>query len=165
MKTISADRSSKDVRNRCRGTTARRAGLVAAILLTGCAKESAVKIEDPPEPKIEGETVRFTVDAPQLASIAVQPAEPLTLAMTHVTGRLYWNGDTTVGVFTPVAGRVVAIKADLGEPISVGTPLAEIDSPDFSQALANARTAVGNLAAADKSFTRSKELLEHGAVE
>ncbi len=43
-------------------------------------------------------------------------------------------------------------------------PLAEIDSPDFSQALANARTAVAKLAAADKAFTRSKDLLQHGAT-
>jgi cobalt-zinc-cadmium efflux system membrane fusion protein len=67
-------------------------------------------------------------------------------------------------VFTPVAGRVTAVRADLGQPISAGTPLAEIDSPDFAQALANTRTAVGNLAAADKAFSRSKELLAHGAA-
>ncbi len=42
--------------------------------------------------------------------------------------------------------------------------MAEIDSPDFAQALANARTAVGNLAAADKAYSRSKELLAHGAA-
>jgi membrane fusion protein, heavy metal efflux system len=94
----------------------------------------------------------------------VQDAQPRTLAVTHVTGRLYWNEDTTVGVFTPVAGKVTKINVDLGQPISIGTSLAEIDSPDFAQALANARTAVGNLAAADKAYSRSKELLAHGAA-
>ena len=39
-----------------------------------------------------------------------------------------------------------------------------LDSPDFGQALANARTAVGNLAAADKAFARAKELFAHGAA-
>jgi cobalt-zinc-cadmium efflux system membrane fusion protein len=67
-------------------------------------------------------------------------------------------------VFTPVSGRVTAIRADLGDTITAGAPLAEIDSPDFSQALANARTAAGNLAAADRAFTRSKELLQHQAA-
>jgi cobalt-zinc-cadmium efflux system membrane fusion protein len=86
------------------------------------------------------------------------------MAVTHVTGRLYWNDNSTVRVFTPVAGRVTHIRVDLGQPISAGSPLAEIDSPDFAQALANARTAVGNLAAADKAFSRSKELLAHGAA-
>jgi cobalt-zinc-cadmium efflux system membrane fusion protein len=130
----------------------------------GCSKEKAVTFDRPPDPKVEGEKVIFLTNAPQLASIAVQDAQARTMAVTHVTGRLYWNEDTTVGVFTPVAGRVTALRADLGQPIAAGTPLAEIDSPDFAQALANARTAVGNLAAADKAYSRSKELLEHGAA-
>jgi cobalt-zinc-cadmium efflux system membrane fusion protein len=69
-----------------------------------------------------------------------------------------------VGVFTPVAGRVTHIRVDLGQTVSAGSPLAEIDSPDFAQALASARAAVGNLAAVDKAFSRSKELLAHGAA-
>ena len=106
----------------------------------------------------------FPANAPQLASIKVEAAQPRTLALTHLTGRLYWNDDRTVRVFTPVAGRVIAIRADLGDVLAPGAPLAEIDSPDFSQALANARTAAANLAAADKAFTRSKDLLQHGAA-
>jgi cobalt-zinc-cadmium efflux system membrane fusion protein len=69
-----------------------------------------------------------------------------------------------VRIFTPVAGRVTRVLADLGRPVSLRMPLAEIDSPDFNQALANARTAVGNLAMADKAWNRSKQLLEHGAA-
>jgi cobalt-zinc-cadmium efflux system membrane fusion protein len=45
-----------------------------------------------------------------------------------------------------------------------GTPLAEIDSPDFGQALSDARTAVGNLVAADKALSRTRELFEHEAA-
>ncbi len=138
-------------------------GLLAVIGLLGCHKEPE-KAAGPPEPKVEGEKVIFASGAPQLSSLTVQTAEPRTLALTHLTGRLYWNDETTVRVFTPVAGRVTQVRADLGDPISVGTPLAEIDSPDFGMALANARTAIGNLAAADKAFTRAKQLLEHGAA-
>jgi cobalt-zinc-cadmium efflux system membrane fusion protein len=139
-------------------------GLLALVGWLGCGKEKSATFEPPPDPKVDGAKVTFLTNAPQLASISVQTAQARTLAVTHVTGRLYWNEDTTVGVFTPVAGRVTALRADIGQPISVGTPLAEIDSPDFAQALANTRTAVGNLAAADKAYARSKELLEHGAA-
>jgi cobalt-zinc-cadmium efflux system membrane fusion protein len=138
--------------------------LLALAGLLGCSKEKPVTFERPPDPKVTGEKVVFLTNAPQLASISVQPAQARTMAVTHVTGRLYWNDDATVRVFTPVAGRVTDIRVDLGRAISAGTPLAEIDSPDFAQALANARTAVGNLAAADKAFSRSKELLAHGAA-
>jgi cobalt-zinc-cadmium efflux system membrane fusion protein len=138
--------------------------LLGVVCLLGCNKEKPAAVADLPSPKVDGEKVVFLTNAPQLASISVQTAEVRTLAVTHVTGRLYWNEDTTVGVFTPVAGRVTDVRVDLGQAISIGTPLAEIDSPDFAQALANARTSVGNLAAADKAFSRSKELLAHGAA-
>jgi len=148
----------------CASALPRWLALLTLAGLLGCEKEKPVKVADLPEPKVTGEMVAFVPNAPQLASIAVQVAQARTMAVTHVTGRLYWNDETTVRVFTPVAGRVTAIRADLGQPLSAGSPLAEIDSPDFAQALANARTAVGNLAAADKTFSRSKELLAHGAA-
>jgi cobalt-zinc-cadmium efflux system membrane fusion protein len=138
--------------------------LAAALALAGCGKESAPVVENTPEPTVNGETVTFATNAPQLESILSEPAQARTKAVTHVTGRLYWDGDATVGVFTPVAGRVLSLQADLGQRVSAGTPLAILDSPDFAQALANARTAVAALAAADKAFTRSKELLAHGAA-
>ncbi len=137
--------------------------VLAIVSLLGCHKEPE-KAAGPPEPKVEGEKVVFPSDAPQLNSLSVQTAKPRTLAITHLTGRLYWNDQTTVRVFTPVAGRVTQVLADLGDPISVGTPLAEIDSPDFGQALADARTSAGNLAAAEKAFNRSKDLLNHQAA-
>jgi cobalt-zinc-cadmium efflux system membrane fusion protein len=137
--------------------------LATVLTLAGCRKEQP-QTPEPPAPKVEGDTVSFPANAPQLAFITAQSAEPRTAAATRLTGRLCWDDDLTVRVFTPVAGRVTAIRADLGDAIAAGAPLAEIDSPDFSQALANARTAVGNLAAADKAFTRSKELKQNGAA-
>ena len=141
-------------------------GLLIVFGLLGCTKDATVRVVELPAPKVDSDkaSVRFATNAPQLASITVQVAQPRTLAVTHVTGRLYWDDDITVRVFTPVAGRVIALRADLGQAISAGTPLAEIDSPDFGQALANARTAVGNLAAAEKAYRRSQELLQHGAA-
>jgi cobalt-zinc-cadmium efflux system membrane fusion protein len=140
-------------------------GLLALALLAGCGKgEKEPAFAPPPSPKIDGEKVIFTTNAPQLDSIEVQTAQVRTTAVTHVTGRLMWNEDATVGVFTPVAGRVIRIMAELGQSVSNGAPLAEIDSPDYDQAVAAERTAAANLAAADKAYARSKELLEHGAA-
>jgi cobalt-zinc-cadmium efflux system membrane fusion protein len=139
-------------------------GLAAAMAVAGCAKVKPAAVEEIPAPKLQGETVAFLTNAPQLVSFSSEPARARTLAVTHVTGRLYWNGDTTVGVFTPVAGRVVSLLADLGQSVAVGTPLAVLDSPDFAQALANARTAVAALLAADKAYTRSTNLFAHGAA-
>jgi cobalt-zinc-cadmium efflux system membrane fusion protein len=134
--------------------------------LLGCSKNAKIVVDTIPQPRIDTEkaVVSFPADAPQLSSITVQPAEARTLSVSHATGRLYWDDDVTVRVFTPVAGRVTALKADIGQHVEKDGALAELDSPDFGQALASARTAVGNLAAADEAYARSKGLLEHGAA-
>jgi len=132
-------------------------------MAAGCGRQPQVP-DAPPDPKVDGDRVTFLPNAPQLSSLQVDAAEPRRLAITHLTGRLYWNDKTTVRVFTPVMGQVVAIRADIGQAVQAGSPLAEISSPDYGQALADARTAAANLAAANKAFSRSKDLLEHGAA-
>ena len=67
-------------------------------------------------------------------------------------------------IYSPVAGRVLNSPVEVNQPVTAGDALAWLDSPDFGQALADARTAVGNLAAADKAFGRARELLAHGAA-
>src|SRR5581483_3288079 len=136
--------------------------LLAALCLVGCKEEK--KTTDVAGPKVAGEKVIFAADAPQTASLSVETAEPRKVAITHFTGRLYWDDDATVRIFTPVAGRVGEILVNLGQSIPANTALAKINSPDFGQALADARTAAGNLRAAEKAFTRAKELQAHGAA-
>ena len=138
-------------------------GLPAALALSGCGKSEVTSTPDLPQPTVNGNDVVFVTNSPQLDSITVETAQPRTMAIKHVTGRLYWNDNTTVRIFAPVLGRVTKVLADIGDSVSVNTPLAELDSPDYAQALANARTAVGNLMAADKGLQRTKELLAHGA--
>jgi cobalt-zinc-cadmium efflux system membrane fusion protein len=138
-------------------------GLPAALALSGCGKSDDSATLEVPQPTVNGYEVVFATNSPQLDSITVETAQPRTVAIKHVTGRLYWNDDTTVRIFTPVFGRVTRVMADIGDPVSTNTPLAELDSPDYAQALANARTAVGNLMAADKALQRTKELLARGA--
>jgi cobalt-zinc-cadmium efflux system membrane fusion protein len=135
----------------------------AAVLLAGCHKADQPAPESP-APKVEGSTVVFPADAPAQNSLNVETAQPQKIAITHLTGRLYWDDDVTVRVFTPVAGRVAALRADLGQRLEAGAALADIDSPDFGQAQADARTAEGNLRAAEKAYNRAKELLAHGAA-
>jgi len=141
----------------------RAACLSVLVGVAGCVRKTS-STEGPAGPRVEGLRVIFPPDAPQLASLTLQAAEPRKLAITHLTGRLYWSEDSTVRIFTPVMGRVTAVKADIGQAVSVGTPLAEISSPDYGQALADARAAAANLLVADKAYARSKDLFENGAA-
>jgi cobalt-zinc-cadmium efflux system membrane fusion protein len=130
--------------------------------LTGC--KPAVGTEQGTAPKVNGDQIIFATNAPQLASIATVTAQLIPPASLSLFGRLIWNGDTTASIFSPVAGRVLKIPARLNTAVAAGEVLAEVDSPDYSQALADVRTAEGNFAAADKALTRAQDLLGHGAV-
>jgi membrane fusion protein, heavy metal efflux system len=140
----------------------RLGGLAAVLTLPACRREAQVAA--PPAPRIEANQVTFATDAPQLESLTTETARPRPTAVTNATGRLMWDDDLTVNVFTPVAGRVTSIAGKLGQTVSINSPLAEIDSPDFGQAQADARTAEGNLRLAEKALTRAKELFDHGAA-
>jgi cobalt-zinc-cadmium efflux system membrane fusion protein len=75
-----------------------------------------------------------------------------------------WDDETTVRVYSPVAGRVVAITATLGERVAKDAVLVRIDSPDFGQAQADVRKANADALLAARTLARTKDLFEHGAV-
>ncbi len=133
-----------------------------ALLVSGCRHET------PPEaagdPKVSGEKISFPPDSPQLSSVAVTAVEARASASTQLSGRLIWNDDVTVRVFTPFAGRVRKITADLGATVAKNASLAEVESPDFGQAQADARKAEGDLKLAERNLTRLQELFAHGAA-
>jgi cobalt-zinc-cadmium efflux system membrane fusion protein len=137
--------------------------LLSLAAAAGCSRQAA-QAPEPPAARVEGDRVTYAPNAPQLAYISVEAAQPRRLAVSHLTGRLYLADDATVRVFTPVAGQVTAIRADVGQAVAKDAPLAEISSPDYGQALADARAADASLTAADKALSRSKDLLQNGAA-
>jgi len=135
---------------------------ILAIMVAGCHRET--NPEPSPTPRVEGDKITFPTNAPQLGYLTVEPVQERKAAAVGLYGRLAWDDDVTVRMYSPVGGRVIAIPVEVNQRVAAGDALASLDSPDFGQALANARTAVGNLAAADKAFARAKELFAHGAA-
>ncbi len=140
------------------------------LLLVGClaagtagcrAKDTA---DAPPDPAVHGDAIRFPQNAPQLASLVVHPAGVEQSATTRLFGRLTWDDDVTVRVFTPFGGRVRRVLVDVGQPIARGTPLAEVESADFAEAQAEARTSESDERLASSNLARLRELYEHGAA-
>jgi len=135
---------------------------VLATLLVGCHHDA--NPDQPAGPKVAGDTISFAADSPQLAALALAPAELRAPVNTELSGRLLWNEEATVRVFTPFAGRVRKIAADLGQHVETNAPLAEVESPDFGQAQADARKAESDLKLTTRSLTRLRELYAHGAA-
>ncbi|MGZ5721678.1 MAG: efflux RND transporter periplasmic adaptor subunit, partial [Burkholderiales bacterium] len=137
-------------------------GIVAiALVIAGCSKEAA----DPalPEPKVEGETITFPVPdkAPRLATkvVAYEPAPNVQL-----NGRLVWDEEHTVRVYSPFAGRVSRILVQPGARVRKGQTLAVLGSPEFGQAQTEARRAETDLKLAETNLQRQKELESYGVA-
>lgn len=133
------------------------AGLVA---LAACSAEPP---PPPPDsgPSISGTTVRFPR---RVEGIRTEPVQDAGTTMLTLPGRLAWDEDRTVRVFPPFAGRVTALRAQVGDAVRAGQPLAEIAAPEFGQAVADARRAEADVALARETAGRQRELHDAGLV-
>jgi cobalt-zinc-cadmium efflux system membrane fusion protein len=156
------------VQNMSRARALVRAGFGAAALagllglVAGCSDKSH---EDAGQaPVVKGASVVFPDGSPQLAAFASEPVE-VTKPITHnLTGRLTWDEDRTVRVFSPFAGRIQAIRARVGERVAAGQTLASIASPDFGQTQAEASRAAADFAVAQKNVERLRDLAANGVA-
>jgi cobalt-zinc-cadmium efflux system membrane fusion protein len=136
--------------------------LALAWLALACG--TGTKTDELPGPQVEGDHVVIAEGSPQLAALSLDEARPRSTPVRQYTGRLAWNDDVTVRVYSPVAGRVRDVKVNVGERVTGGQTLASISSPDFGQAQADARAADGQLRLAERTLARQRDLFAHGAA-
>jgi cobalt-zinc-cadmium efflux system membrane fusion protein len=138
--------------------------LVAALPLfsAGCHKQ-AESSESPPI-HVESNHVVVIPGSPPASSISLETAASPAPAVLTLNGRLVWDDNVTTRLFSPFAGRVIKIKVESGQPVQLGDPLALIASPDYGQAQADARRAATDLALAERTLSRTRELFNHGAA-
>jgi len=136
--------------------------LVALLLLTGCKDGHAIAL--PAGPIVKGQSVTFPATSPAAQRFAVEKVMPPAERDLVLPGRLVWDEERTVRVYPPFAGRVTRILADVGDRVAIGQPLAEILSPDFGQAQADALKAQADLGLAERTLARTRELQEHGVA-
>ena len=132
------------------------------VFLGACHRE--IPVETAASAKVEGDTVVYAENAPQRAALIATTVESQTNATLHFTGRVVWDEDSTVRIYSSVLGRVHSLDVKPGDQVAPGTPLAQIDSPDLGQALADVRKAEADLTLAGHTLARLRDLLEHGAV-
>ena len=132
--------------------------LACAAALAGCSKNGD---KGPTAARVEKDAVIFESSSPQLAALQTAAAEPRREALLRFSGRLVWNEDRTVRVFSPFAGRVVSIAARAGDRVSPGQTLAVLAAPELGTAQSEARKAEQDYALARKNLARIEEL--HGA--
>ena len=131
------------------------------LALAGCSAEPEATKDA--SIKVNGEiaTLAEPDKATFLKVAAVEHDKGSTL---RLPGRLVWNEEKTVRVFPQLGGRVQSIAVDVGNTVKINQSLAVLSSPDYGQALADARKAKADAQVAVQAQERSRQLREAGVV-
>lgn len=156
--------------NRCIDNLARVvvAGL-ASVLLVSCSeykkRNHASASDNTRQVRVE------TASDPNVVEVSRPEEFPLVKVETQkvadqvmANGAVAWDVNRAVPVASIAGGRVLDIKARLGDDVRKGQVLLVIDSPDLASALADYRRAVSTERLAQKSHDRAKALYEHKAA-
>jgi membrane fusion protein, heavy metal efflux system len=139
--------------------------VLLVVLTTGCqSKDNAAAEAPPPATVVPGLDVsHFSVDHPERYPLATagQYEAPSKLV---VNGGVYPDIARTVPVVTLASGRVVDVRARLGDTVKKGQLLLRIRSDDVSGGYDAYRKAVADELLARKALDRAKLLLDHGAI-
>ncbi len=140
--------------------------LAAGLTLVSCRRATEAQAAGEPvaEPRVEGDRLILGAHSPQLTALQVAPAARAAAETLRLAGRMVWDEDVTVRIFSPFAGRVVAVAADAGQRVRPNDVLATLAAPDFGQAQADARRAATDLMLAERTLAREQDLLAHGVV-
>ena len=150
------------------GPTALKPLLIACVVLLGalaaCSENVSTVPAEAAAPILQGEALHFPQGHPQLALLRVVPAAPGKAMGVDLPARLVWNEQRTQRVYPAFAGRVTRIAADVGQRVAPGAVLAQMASPDFGQAQADAANAQTGLRLTRSALLRQRELFEAGIV-
>lgn len=131
------------------------------LVLAGCTAEPEAAKEA--SIQVNGEIA--TLAEPDKATfLKLAAVERDTGGMLRLPGRLVWNEEKTVRVFPQLGGRVQSIAVDVGNAVKINQSLAVLNSPDYGQALADARKAGADAQVAAQALERNRQLREAGVV-
>jgi membrane fusion protein, heavy metal efflux system len=138
--------------------------LILSTLGLSACKEAPAPAAQVPAPIVQGRQLRFPAGHPQLALLSLSAATPARDMTVELPAKLVWNEERTQRIYPAFAGRVMAIKADVGQQVLPGTPLALLASPDFGQAQSDTARAEADARLTQKALQRQRELFEAGIV-
>src|ERR1700730_2368449 len=103
--------------------------LFIGLLLARWGKSSKKEDSVAPSPRVTLKSIEFPRGSPQLNAVRTTEALPFKQGEATFTGQLVWNEDYTNRFFSPVAGRVQAVIAQVGQMVNTGDDLALMRSP------------------------------------
>ncbi len=140
--------------------------LALGLFLSGCGGSKAdPKAEAPPAPTVEHEQDLnvVQVDHPEQFPLATA-IEHVAASQLTATGTVNPDISRSVPVISIATGRVVEIKARLGDNVKKGQLLLRVQSAEVSGAFSDYRKAVADEKLARIQFDRAKLLYDKGAI-
>jgi cobalt-zinc-cadmium efflux system membrane fusion protein len=137
----------------------------AGLLVSGCSRGAASANDNAPPAKIEA--------APEPGVYELKHPEQFPLVRVgtrRMPDELLVNGvvapdvQRTVHVTSLAGGRVVDIRARLGDEVAKGQVLLVIDSSDLAGAISDYKKALADEVLANKALDRAETLHSHGAL-
>ncbi len=114
----------------------------------------------PVEPKASNE-LRYAPNAPELNAVKLMTTTSVPqTAGAPANGRLTYNEDVTARISSPIAGRVITMRAQVGDRVGQGGVLSEIDSPELAAAQADVVKATADQSHKKTALDRARELAE-----
>jgi len=139
------------------------AGLVAGCTARGSIDETAAAAPPPAVVEPDGESNVMHVAHPEQFPLAAATAHDGTPELS-VTGVVSPDVARAVPVVSLASGRVIDLRARLGDRVRKGQLLLRIQSADVSAAFSDYRKAVADQVLADSQLDRAKALYERGAI-
>ena len=140
--------------------------LITSLAVNGCKSDKVnADAEAPPPTKVvSGVDVSFfAVEHPELYPIGTATAYEAPSQLS-VTGTVFPDIARTVPVISLASGRVVDIRARLGDAVRKGQLLLRVRSDDISGGFDAYHKAISDELLARKQLDRAKQLYEHGAI-
>jgi cobalt-zinc-cadmium efflux system membrane fusion protein len=132
--------------------------------LTGCRHQQSPTSEAEPSPDFqrEGNAILVSEGSPLRSRLVLEmvKSEPVR-RMLSVPAAIEADPQRFARVFPPVAGRVVRLHVQLGDPVTYGQVLATVHSPDFIVAQSDYLKARSTLQMAQRQLERQNDLQAH----
>ena len=109
----------------------------------------------------ESGSVKMSAEIQKENGVVVAPAKKQRLGgVIGVTGKVEANADRIAHVSPRISGKIVAVRASLGDSVSAGQALATLDSVELGEALGRYHQSKTKLALAQANMERIKNLVE-----
>jgi cobalt-zinc-cadmium efflux system membrane fusion protein len=130
--------------------------------LLGCNRtdETGASSAATPTPRIAAPEPTEVQSRIETGVVAVSPAKP---ALTLV-GKIAYGEDRYSRISSPVQGRVLDVRAKLGDHVKTGDVLLAIDSPDITAAYSEFVKEASELEYATRAYELAKDLYETKAL-